>query len=129
MMNFLIILSLLSFSLFAKTIYVVSSKQIQTSEHELKDFFSAKSDYIDGSKFKRISNEEALESLANLAFNINEKKLSKKWIKQNFRKGTPFPITLKDDTQTIKWIKSHPKTIGFITKKPLSLPIIYIFND
>jgi len=128
-MKFLIIITIFSLSLFANTIYVIASKNIQTSEQGLKDFFSAKTDYLNNSKFKRISNQEALEALASIAFKISKKRLSKKWIKQNFRKGTPFPITLKDDAQTIKWIKSHPKTIGFVTNKPLNVPVIYTFKD
>ncbi|MDF1882868.1 hypothetical protein JHD49_02825 [Sulfurimonas sp. SAG-AH-194-C21] len=115
-------------SLIADKIYVIANEDIQTSRDELKRFFSAKSDYINGQKFKRISNAEALESLAELAFSINEKKLSKKWIKQNFRKGTPFPTSLKNNEKTIEWVKNHKKTIGFVDTKPKNIVVIYTFG-
>ena len=128
-MKLLLCISLCLSSLFASNIYVIANQEIETSKKELKDFFSAKSDYLNGLKYKRISNQEALESLADLAFSISERKLSKKWIKQNFRKGTPFPTTLKNDAKTIEWIKSHSNTVGFVSKKPDNINIIYTFNE
>lgn len=129
MMKIFLLPFILFVSLFSDTVYVISNDPISTNEQEIKDFFSAKTDYLGAVKYKRISNQEAIEALANTAFSISKRKLSKKWIKQNFRKGTPFPTTLKNDAKTIAWIKNHQKTISFVTKKPNSVTIIYTFNE
>lgn len=115
--------------LVAGEIYIIANSNISTSKKELQKFFAAKSDYLDGDKYKRINNEASVDTLAELVFSISAKKLSKKWIKQNFRRGTPFPLTLKSDEKTIEWVKNHLNSIGFVTQKPLDVNVIYTFKE
>ncbi|MDF1880798.1 hypothetical protein JHD50_05680 [Sulfurimonas sp. MAG313] len=128
-MRLFLLLFLLSNCMFAKDVYVISHENISTSKNEIEKFFLAKIDFIDGKKYSRISNEASLNSLAKVAYSLSAKKLSKKWIKQNFRKGTPFPVSLKSDKETLEWIKTHPKSIGFISTLQNEVPIIYTFKD
>ncbi|MDF1876532.1 hypothetical protein JHD47_01710 [Sulfurimonas sp. SAG-AH-194-L11] len=128
MKKMLFLLSLTTL-LLANKIYIIADEEISVSKKELQHFFSAKSDYLNGKKYKRVSNKEALGSLAKLMFSISKKKLSEKWIKQNFRKGIPFPLSIKNDTKTVEWIKNHPNTIGFITRPDESVHIIYTFSE
>lgn len=128
-MKCLTLLTLLSFNLLAQNIYVVASTPIQTNAKEIKKFFLAKSNYLDGKKYKRVSNEEALESLASTVYNLSAKRLSKKWIKENFRKGTPFPLTLKNNDETIAYILHHDNAVGFISTKSEEVYTIFIFKE
>ena len=128
-MKKLLMLILFVSSAFAQKVYVISNEPIQTNQHELEKFFLAKTNYINGTKYHRISNQEALDSLASIAYSLKGKKLSKQWIKQNFRKGTPFPLTLKTDEQTIQWINTHEKTVGFVEQEPQGVSILFIFEE
>ncbi len=128
-MKLLLSLLLLCSYLLATNVYVIASKPITTSKEELKNFFFARSNYLNGKKYKRINNKEAVGLFANRAFSISKRKLSKKWIKQNFRKGTPFPVSVRNNKKTIDWIQTHPDSIGFTTQKSDAVNIIYTYSE
>ena len=128
-MKYLLMIHMFLLSLLAQDIYLISNKGLKANSSEIKKLFFKKTEYLSGEKYKIISNEEAIELFSRKAFGISAKKLSKKWIKQNFRKGMPFPKEFKDDKATIEWIKTNDNTLGFVKNKPNGVHIIYTFSE
>ena len=129
MMKKLLIITLFLINIVhANDIYVISNQPISISKSELKSLFFAKTVYLKGQRFHIVSNEEGLSNFAKIAFDISSKKLTKKWIKQNFRKGIPFPVTKDNDLETIQWVKSQKNTLGFVSKKPDGVAVVYTFS-
>ena len=128
-MKLLLPLLVLCSYLLATDVYIIASEPITTSKEELQNFFFAKSNYLNGKKYQRVNNKEAIGLFANRAFSISKRKLSKKWIKQNFRKGIPFPVSIRNNKKTIDWIQTHPDSVGFITQKSDALNIIYTYSE
>lgn len=133
-MKIIIVVLILSFSLFGSNYVVVTSSKStikELSSKQLRDIFMMKSHYLDNIRIipiNTLANVPIREVFEKNILKMNRERLNNYWIKQHFQGVSP-PVTQSSMASMKMFIKNVDGAIGYLPKNMIdsNLRVLYEF--
>jgi ABC-type phosphate transport system substrate-binding protein len=106
------------------TLFIIENESMNVSADDIEDIFTGEMQTIGTKSIKLVDNKEAQTHFLNQVLQISLIKYKSIWVKRSFRDGAKIPDSLKDDKETIEFVKNTPGAIGYVTTKDNHVKVI-----
>jgi hypothetical protein len=117
----------LSVHAWAGDVYVIASPGVDLSAGDLHDVFTGEKQVAGSVKLSPVDNASVQSDFLSKVIKVDAPKYASIWAKKGFREGINPPHVYGSDTEVITSVKSHPGTVGYVSKPPADVKVISKF--
>lgn len=108
----------------AEDLYVISNPGIKVTPEEIREVYLGEKQFAGSVRIIPVDNKHAQTIFLSKVIKLEQDKYNTSWTKKTFRDGLNPPLSKSGDDAVIKFVKTTPGAVGYVTTKPSGVSVI-----
>ncbi|MEQ1814217.1 MAG: hypothetical protein ABL860_07185 [Candidatus Nitrotoga sp.] len=108
----------------AEDLFVISNPDTVLTSENIREVFLGEKQFAGAVKIVPVDNSAAQENFLSKVVKIDSARYNTAWAKKGFRDGIPQPAIKSGDAEVIRFVKSTPGAIGYVTTESRGVTVI-----
>jgi hypothetical protein len=120
-------LLLISTSVLAGDVYVISNKGVSLAAGDVRDVFGGDKQLAGSVKLVPVDNAAVQKDFLDKVMKVDAAKYNSVWVKKGFREGLSPPAVKGSDAEVISFVKATPGAVGYVAAPADGVSVVQKF--